>query len=120
MPYPVPGVGRRRLQTCFRAARSALFSIALGWAVLQPAPGLAEPREAGAGNLAATAGGNFVVGPEYRIDPDLTDRGNPKGKAFEFTMALADSEIFKGDDATLDPEKPIRKERRIFVYVPPA
>jgi len=74
----------------------------------------------GTGNLPATAGGDFVIGPEYRIDPDLTDRGNPKGRSFEFTMALADSKIFRGDDATLDPKKPIRKERRIFVYVPAA
>ena len=65
--------------------------------------------------------GKFIVGPEYKIDPDLTDRSNPKGKSFEFTMALADSKIFKGDDATLEPEKKqVRKERRIFVYVPAA
>lgn len=68
----------------------------------------------------AEANGNLVIGPEYRIDPDLTDRGNPKGKSFEFTMKLADSKIFPGDDATLDPKKPVRKERKIFVYVPAA
>ncbi len=45
--------------------------------------------------------GNFVVGPDYTIDPDLTDRGNPKGKYFEFAMRLADSKIFRGDDSTL-------------------
>ncbi len=68
-----------------------------------------------------TAGdGNHVVGPEYAIDPDLTDRGNPKGKSFEFTMPLAGSRIFRGDDATLNPNKPVRTERRIFVYVPAA
>lgn len=64
--------------------------------------------------------GNFVIGPDYTIDPDLTDRGNPKGKYFEFSMRLADSKIFHGDDATLDPGKPVRKERKIFVYVPAA
>lgn len=65
--------------------------------------------------------GKHTVGPEYRIDPDLTDRGNPKGKSFEFTMLLADSKIFRGDDPTLEPEKkPVRKERKIFVYVPAA
>src|ERR1051326_2705953 len=63
--------------------------------------------------------GDFTIGPEYKIDPDLTDRGNPKGKAFEFSMALADSKIFRGTDATLQPEKkPVRKERKVFVYVP--
>ncbi|WP_083904774.1 alpha/beta hydrolase [Rhodopirellula sp. SWK7] len=65
-----------------------------------------------------TGNGDFVVGPEYTIDPDLTDRGNPKGKSFEFKMRLADSKIFRGDDLTLDPKKKVRTHRRIFVYVP--
>src|SRR6266581_7872173 len=65
--------------------------------------------------------GKFTIGPAYTIDPDLTDRGNPKGKYFEFTMSLADSKIFRGDDSTLEPaKKPVRKERQIFVYVPAA
>ncbi|MDB5390448.1 MAG: putative hydrolase of the alpha/beta superfamily protein [Planctomycetaceae bacterium] len=62
--------------------------------------------------------GDIVIGPSYKIDPDLTDRGNPKGKTFEFSMRLADSKIFRGDDSTLDPKKPVRKERKIYVYVP--
>jgi iron(III)-enterobactin esterase len=62
--------------------------------------------------------GNFVVGPDYTIDPALTDQGNPKGKYFEFSMRLADSKIFPGTDATLDPKKPVRETRKIFVYVP--
>lgn len=65
--------------------------------------------------------GNHVIGPEYRLDPDLTDKGNPKGKSFEFSMPLAESKIFRGDDPTLDPiRKPIRKERKINVYIPAA
>lgn len=65
--------------------------------------------------------GKITVGPTYQIDPDLTERGNPQGKSFEFTMRLADSKIFRGDDSTLQPErKPVRKERKIFVYVPAA
>ena len=65
--------------------------------------------------------GNYTIGPDYKIDPDLTDRGNPKGKSFEFTMLLADSKIFRGDDSTLQPDrKPVRKERKVFVYVPAA
>lgn len=68
----------------------------------------------------AEGNGNFVVGPEYRIDPDLTDRGNPQGKQFEFTLRLADSKIFPGNDSTLDPAKPVREVRKIFVYVPAA
>src|SRR6266487_3275479 len=65
--------------------------------------------------------GKYTIGPEYKIDPDLTDQGNPKGKYFEFTMRLADSKIFRGDDTTLEPEKKeVRKERKIYVYVPAA
>src|SRR6266478_3996477 len=65
--------------------------------------------------------GKYTIGPEYKIDPDLTERGNPKGKSFEFTMLLAESKIFTGKDSTLQPEKkPVRKERKIFVYVPAA
>jgi enterochelin esterase-like enzyme len=65
--------------------------------------------------------GSFTVGPEYKLDPDLTDRGNPKGKSFEFTMALTDSKIFRGDDTTLEPDKkPVNKTRKIYVYVPAA
>jgi enterochelin esterase-like enzyme len=65
--------------------------------------------------------GQHTIGPEYEIDPDLTDRGHPEGRSFEFAMPLARSAIFRGDDSTLEPErKPVRKERRIFVYVPAA
>ena len=64
--------------------------------------------------------GDFTIGPEYKIDLDLTDRGNPKGKSFEFSMPLADSKIFRGDDSTLDARKEVRKERKIFVYIPDA
>lgn len=65
--------------------------------------------------------GDFTIGPDYKTDPDLTDKGNPKGKSFEFSMALADSKIFRGDDPTLQPDKkPVRKERKVFVYVPAA
>ncbi|MEX2212828.1 MAG: alpha/beta hydrolase-fold protein [Phycisphaeraceae bacterium] len=64
--------------------------------------------------------GSFVIGPEYKTDPDLADRGNAKGKYFEFSLSLADSKIFKGDDKTLDPKKPVREKRKIFVYIPAA
>ncbi len=65
--------------------------------------------------------GSFTIGSEYKIDRDLTDLGNPKGKYFEFTMHLADSKIFPGDDKTLEPaSNPIRTERKIFIYVPAA
>ena len=62
--------------------------------------------------------GLIEVGPEYKIDPDLTDKGNPKGQQFEFTMALAQSRIFKGDDKTLEPDKkPVNKERTIRQWI---
>ncbi len=65
--------------------------------------------------------GLFTIGPEYKVDPDLTDRGNPKGKSFSFSMPLANSKIFPGTDKTLDPvKKPVRKDRKITVYVPAA
>jgi enterochelin esterase-like enzyme len=69
-----------------------------------------------------TAGdGNFSIGPEYHLDPDLKDQGKPKGRYFEFSLKLADSRIFRGDDTTLEPDKkPVRKERKIFVYIPAA
>jgi enterochelin esterase-like enzyme len=72
-------------------------------------------------NPGSVGDGEHTVGPDYKTDPDLTDLGNPKGKSFQFTMRLADSKIFRGDDKTLEPEKkPVRTERKIFVYVPAA
>ena len=62
--------------------------------------------------------GDFEVGPSYTTAPDLTDRGAPKGRAFQFSMVLADSEIFDGTDATLDRSKPVNAMRSIQVYVP--
>ena len=65
--------------------------------------------------------GDYVIGPEYPVDSDLTEKGNPKGRLFEFSMPLAESKIFRGEDSTLEPDrKPVRKERQIFVYVPAA
>ena len=81
----------------------------------------AKAAESYAENPGPEGDGKFTIGPGYKIDPDLTDRGNPKGKYFEFTMRLADSKIFRGDDSTLEPEKKaVRTERKIFVYVPAA
>jgi hypothetical protein len=92
------------------ASTRCLFSLAL--------VGLASSSALPADKYTETPGtsgnGNFVIGPEYTIDPDLTDRGNPQGKYFEFSMPLADSKIFRGDDATLEPKKAVRKERKIL------
>lgn len=72
-------------------------------------------------NPSSKGDGHHVVGPSYPIDPDLTDRGNPKGRQFEFKMRLANSKLFRGDDTTLEPtKKAVRTERKIFVYIPAA
>lgn len=71
-------------------------------------------------NPGTKGNGNHVIGPAYKIDPDLTDKGNAKGKYFEFEMPLAQSKIFRGDDSTLNPKKKVRTHRKIFVYVPAA
>lgn len=72
-------------------------------------------------NPGSEGDGEVTVGPEYNVQKDLTDLGNPKGKDFQFTMKLADSKIFRGDDKTLTPDKkPVRTERKIFVYIPAA
>jgi enterochelin esterase-like enzyme len=88
-----------------------LSGMSLAWAF---------PDDSNSQQPAANGNGNVVIGPDYKLDPDLTDKGNPKGKSFEFSMPLAESKIFRGDDSTLDPKKPVRKERKIFVYVPAA
>lgn len=81
----------------------------------------ARAAEAYVENPGKQGNGDFTIGPDYQIDPDLTDKGNPKGKSFEFSMPLAESKIFNGKDTTLEPDKkPVRKERKIFVYVPVA
>lgn len=78
---------------------------------------LAVPRA----HQAAPAGSELTIGPEYALDPDLADKGNPKGRQFEFSMPLEHSRIFKGDDKTLEPDKkPVRTSRTITVYVPAA
>ncbi len=78
----------------------------------------ADDKEIGTTRSTALPNGDLVVGPDYQTDPDLTDRGNPKGKRFMFSMALSESAIFRGDDATLTKRKDTRKERKVFVYVP--
>jgi enterochelin esterase-like enzyme len=85
---------------------------------LSPRAGLCQEKYTE--NPGTEGNGDVVIGPEYQIDPDLTDKGNPKGKYFEFSLRLADSKTFPGNDATLDPRKAVREQRRIFVYVPAA
>ncbi|MDR3403910.1 MAG: alpha/beta hydrolase-fold protein [Chthoniobacter sp.] len=94
-----------------------LSFVALVGLTVHPARAVDSYTEA----VSSDGDGEFTVGPEYTVDKDLTDLGNPKGKSFEFTMKLAESKIFRGDDKTLTPDKkPVRTERKIFVYVPAA
>ncbi|QDS91489.1 Putative esterase [Roseimaritima multifibrata] len=76
------------------------------------------PKEQGAADKSGN--GKHVIGPEYSVAADLTDQGNPKGQSFEFTMRMSESALFPGTASTLDPAKPVREERKIFVYVPAA
>lgn len=100
--------------------RSARISGWLFVALASLSPGLLLSQESYTEKHGTEGNGNVVVGPDYKIDPDLTDKGNPKGKYFEFSMKLAESKIFPGKDATLDAKKPVREVRKIFVYVPAA
>ncbi len=82
--------------------------------------GFAIAQDSASTETPSSGNGRLIVGPDYVIDPALTDQGNPKGKQFEFELPLADSRYFRGDDATLDRTKPVREQRRIWVYVPAA
>jgi enterochelin esterase-like enzyme len=96
-----------------------LLSIAI-IAILANAP-FTFAADDSAMNPGGEGNGHLTIGPEYKIQPELTDQGNPKGKLFEFTMPLASSKIFPGNDSTLEPDKkPVRKERKISVYIPAA
>lgn len=98
--------------------RSLLLASAASLAVLTGPILAAEPAPEKVGT---EGDGEFTIGPDYSVAKDLTDLGNPKGREFQFTMKLADSKIFRGDDKTLEPDKkPVRTERKIFVYIPAA
>jgi enterochelin esterase-like enzyme len=62
--------------------------------------------------------GDVTIKSPYATQPDLTDKGNPKGKSFHFTMDSSKSALFKGDDPTLKPENQHTFMRGIDVYVP--
>ncbi len=104
--------------------KSKAFSCRARWFLLMVIAGLGSELVFSADGYTENPGtegnGNYTIGPEYTTDPDLTDRGNPQGKYFEFSLPLADSKIFRGDDSTLDPNKKVRTERKIHVYVPAA
>ena len=103
--------------------KSMLFpvcaTIAFSLGLLGPVPREAHAAGPYTENPGTEGNGDLTIGPDYKVDPDLTDKGNPKGKSFEFSMPLADSKIFRGEDKTLQPDKKaVRKARKISVYVP--
>ncbi len=70
------------------------------------------------GDPGTTGDGDLTISAPYTTQPDLTDRGNPKGKSFHFTMDSAQSALFKGDDPTLNAANRHTFTRGIDVYVP--
>ena len=62
--------------------------------------------------------GDYEVGPDYVMDPDLTDLGAPQGMSVSFQMSSTESQIFEGDDTTLDAENQHPFTRNIDVYIP--
>ena len=84
----------RFLSRCFHFYLPFAAIVAMAAAVIA--------EDAKPGDQRSDAGGDFVIGPDFKVDPDLTDMGNRKGKSFEFSLKLADSKIFPGNDATLD------------------
>ena len=72
----------------------------------------------GPDGLGTEGNGHLTIGPEYAKNVDLTDRGAPRGRRFEFAMESTNSKIFRGEDKTLKPEHQHPFTRKIFVYVP--
>ena len=64
--------------------------------------------------------GDLMISPPYATQPDLTDKGNPKGKSFHFVMDSTQSQLFKGDDPTLKAANQHSFMRAVDVYVPAA
>jgi enterochelin esterase-like enzyme len=71
-----------------------------------------------------TAGdGDFELGPTYPKQPDLTDKGAPKGRLFgdgqsPITLSSSDSKIYQGTDKTLLAQNQHPFTRNIQVYIP--
>lgn len=60
--------------------------------------------------------GDFTIS-DLKTQAELTDKGNPKGKSFSFTMDSSKSVLYDGTDKTLD--KGTRSRTRgINVYIP--
>ena len=79
-------------------------------------PGYVAAKEMPDGTVpAATADGNFIIGPTHDPAPEMTVReGVPQGTVYEFTMSSADSKIYPGiardpgPIGTVDPTDPAK------------
>lgn len=60
--------------------------------------------------------GDFMAGPTYTKQTDLTSKGAPAGRSFSFTMNSADSKVYTGLDTTLN--TPRAFTRNVNVYIP--
>ena len=80
--------------------------------------GVDAGSDSGVRDPGSAGDGNFTIGPDYARSADLTDKGAPKGRSFMFTMDSNDSQIFRGEDATLLAQHRHAFTRRIDVYVP--
>jgi enterochelin esterase family protein len=70
--------------------------------------GVTDPGNAGDGDFTITT---------VTMQPDLTDRGAPRGRRFQFLMDSTKSAIFDGRDTTVNPS--LRElVRQVSVYVP--
>src|SRR3954465_7790477 len=60
-------------------------------------PGAPAFTKIPSGNAPADQGGNFVIGPDYAMAPELTPvDGVPAGKVTQFTMESKDSRFYPG------------------------
>lgn len=57
-----------------------------------------------------------MAGPTYTKQSDLTNKGAPVGKSFNFTMDSSKSQIYTGLDTTLNTPKAF--QRSVSVYIP--
>jgi enterochelin esterase family protein len=62
--------------------------------------------------------GDITVGPTYTKSPDLTAKGAPVGRAFDFTMTSQTSKFYTGLDTTLLAANQHSFNRAVRVYVP--
>jgi enterochelin esterase family protein len=83
----------------------------------------AQDHDAATSDPGDAGDGDYQIGPMYPKDPDLTDKGAPKGRLFgdgqsPITLRSSDSKIYQGTDKTLLPENQHSFTRSVSVYIP--